>query len=151
VEGWLFLAIILDLYSRKVVGWSLSSRITKELVINALHKAISRRNPQPGLIFHSDRGSQYCSHDFRKLLNKHQMKSSMSRKGDCWDNSVSESFFGSLKTEWVFHSQYLTRKEARKDVIDYIEMFYDCNRRHSFLGYLSPAEFEKLRSWKKSA
>lgn len=151
VEGWLFLAIILDLYSRKVVGWSLSSRITKELVINALQMAISRRNSNPGLIFHSDRGSQYCSHDFQKFLRKHQMKSSMSRKGDCWDNSVSESFFGSLKTERLFDVRYSTRDEARKDVIDYIEMFYNSNRRHSYLGYLSPVDFETQMSLKKSA
>lgn len=150
-EGWLYLAVVIDLYSRKVVGWSLNSRMTKKLVVNALQMAIWRRRPLPGLIFHSDRGSQYCSHDFQKLLKKNQMQSSMSRKGDCWDNSVAESFFGSLKTERVFDSPYSTREEARRDVIDYIEMFYNSSRRHSYLGYLSPAEFEKQMVLKKAA
>jgi putative transposase len=150
-EGWLYLAIVLDLYSRKVVGWSINNRMTKQLVINALQMAIWRRRPLTGLIFHSDRGSQYCSHDFQKLLKKNRMESSMSRKGNCWDNSVAESFFGSLKTERVYDSQYRTREEARGDVIDYIEMFYNSNRRHSYLGYLSPAEFEKQMELKKAA
>jgi len=150
-EGWLYLAIVLDLYSRKVVGWSINNRMTKQLVINALQMAIWRRHPLSGLIFHSDRGSQYCSHDFQKLLKKNRMKSSMSRKGNCWDNSVAESFFGSLKTERVYDSQYTTREEARGDVIDYIEMFYNSHRRHSYLGYLSPAEFEKQMEMKKAA
>ncbi len=112
-EGWLYLAVIIDLFSRKVVGWSLNKRMTKKLVINALQMAIWRRRPSPGLIFHSDRGSQYCSKDFQLLLRKNQMKCSMSRKGECWDNSVAESFFGSLKTERIFGSYYLTRKQAK--------------------------------------
>lgn len=150
-EGWLYLAVVIDLYSRRVVGWSLSKRMKKQLVINALQMAIFRRRPEPGLIFHSDRGSQYCSHSFQKLLTKSQMKSSMSRKGDCWDNSVAESFFGSLKTERIFDYPYSNREEAKSDVIDYIEMFYNSNRLHSYLGYLSPAEFEKQIEFKKAA
>lgn len=150
-EGWLYLAVVIDLYSRKVVGWSLNSRMSRKLIMNALQMAIWRRRPQPGLIFHSDRGSQYCSHDFQNLLKKNNMRSSMSRKGDCWDNSVAESFFASLKTERVYDSVYVTRDEAKRDVIDYIEMFYNSNRRHSYLGYLSPADFEKQMEMKKAA
>lgn len=150
-EGWLYLAVVLDLFSRKIVGWSMSSRITKSLVSNALQMAIWRRRPETGLIFHSDRGSQYCSNSFRKLLYQNKMHSSMSRKGDCWDNSVAESFFGSLKTEWVFHTVYKTREEARRDIVDYIEMFYNSKRRHSHLGYFSPVEFEEMMTLKKAA
>ena len=150
-EGWLYLAVILDLFSRRVVGWSMSNRITKKLVIDALQMAAWRRRPEDGLIFHSDRGSQYCSNDFQKMLKKHGMTSSMSRKGDCWDNSVAESFFGTLKVERVFDSIYQTREEAKRDIVDYIEMFYNSKRRHSYLGYLSPKEFEKMMSMKKAA
>ena len=150
-EGWLYLAIVLDLFSRQVVGWSMSNRITKELVMNALGMAVWRRHPGPGLIFHSDRGSQYCSYGFQKMLQTHKMLSSMSKKGDCWDNSVAESFFGSLKTERVFSSAYKNREEARGDIVDYIEMFYNSRRRHSYLGYLSPREHEKMMSLKKAA
>jgi putative transposase len=150
-EGWLYLAVVIDLYSRKVVGWSLKNRMTKELVINALQMAIWRRRPSPGLIFHSDRGSQYCSNDFQNFLRKYQMVSSMSRKGNCWDNSVAESFFGSLKTERVYDYLYSIREAARRDIIDYIEMFYNRRRRHSFLGYLSPNDFEKMMELKKAA
>ena len=150
-EGWLYLAVILDLFSRQVVGWSLSNRMTKKLIMNALRMAIWRRRPAPGLIFHSDRGSQYCSNDFQKMLKTHKMKSSMSRKGDCWDNAVAESFFGSLKTERVFFENYKTREEARRDIVDYIEMFYNSNRRHSYLGYVSPKKFEEMWLLKKAA
>ncbi len=149
-EGWLYLAIILDLFSRRVVGWSMGSRLTKRLVSDALHMALWRRRPSPGLIFHSDRGSQYCSKDFQQILKRHKMVSSMSRKGDCWDNSVVESFFGKLKTERVFDSIYLTREEARRDIVVYIEMFYNSKRRHSSLGYLSPKEFEEVMAVKKA-
>ena len=149
-EGWLYLAVVLDLFSRQVVGWSLSNRISRKLVINALRMAIWRRQPLPGLILHSDRGSQYCSIEFQKMLNAHRMISSMSRKGNCWDNAVAESFFGSLKTERVFFSSYTTREEARRDIVDYIEMFYNSNRRHSYLGYVSPKKFEELWLQKKS-
>ena len=150
-EGWLYLAVILDLFSRQIVGWSMNNRITKALVIDALRMAIWRRRPQAGLVFHTDRGSQYCSHDFQKSLKAHSMISSMSRKGDCWDNSVVESFFGSLKTERVFDSRYETREQARRDIVGYIEMFYNSKRRHSYLGYLSPKEFEKRMATKKAA
>ena len=150
-EGWLYLAVILDLFSRQVVGWSLSNRMSRELIINALRMAIWRRRPPPGLIFHSDRGSQYCSNDFQEMLKNNKMLSSMSRKGNCWDNAVAESFFGSLKTERVFFSSYKTREAAKRDIVDYIEMFYNSNRRHSYLGYVSPKEFEKLWLLKKAA
>jgi putative transposase len=150
-EGWLYLAIVLDLFSRRVVGWSMSNRITKELAINALKMSTWRRRPQKGLVFHSDRGSQYCSSAFQKELKKHGMISSMSRKGDCWDNSVAESFFSTLKIEHVFDSVYRTREVARAEIIDYIEMFYNSKRRHSYLGYLSPMDFEKMAVLKKAA
>lgn len=123
-EGWLYLAVVLDLFSRQVVGWSLSNWMSRTLIINALRMAVWRRQPLSGLIFHSDRGSQYCSNDFQKMLKNYGMISSMSRKGNCWDNAVAESFFGSLKTERVFFSNYRTREEARRDIVDYIEMFY---------------------------
>lgn len=150
-EGWLYLAVIIDLFSRQVVGWSLSSQISRKLIMNALRMATWRRRPVPGLIFHSDRGSQYCSNDFQNMLKTHGMISSMSRKGNCWDNAVAESFFGSLKTERVFFSSYRTREDARRDIVDYIEMFYNSNRRHSYLGYVSPKEFEELWLLKKAA
>ena len=150
-EGWLYLAVILDLFSRQIVGWSLNNRMTRKLIMDALRMAIWRRRPAPGLIFHSDRGSQYCSKDFQEMLKTHKMKSSMSRKGDCWDNAVAESFFGSLKTERVFFTNYKTRQEARRDIVDYIEMFYNSKRRHSYLGYLSPKVFEEMWLLKKAA
>ena len=133
-EGWLYLAVVLDLFSRQVVGWSMNSRITKGLVLNALQMALWRWKPAAGLIFHTDQGSQYCSNEVQKMLKDNRMLSSMSRKGDCWDNSVAESFFGSLKTERVFDSAYRTREDARRDIVDYIEMFYNTKRRHSYLG-----------------
>lgn len=150
-QGWLYLAVVLDLFHRQVVGWSMSHRINKKLVMDALRMGIGRRCPTPGLIFHTDRGSQYCSHDFQKLLKMNGMISSMSRKGDCWDNAVAESFFGSLKTERVFFTHYKTRDEARRDVVDYIEMFYNSKRRHSYLGYLSPRAYEEMWLLKKAA
>lgn len=150
-EGWLYLAIILDLFSRRVVGWSISHRMTKKLVMDALLMAIWRRRPQAGVIFHSDRGSQYCSNDFQGILSSHKMVSSMSRKGNCWDNAVAESFFGSLKQERVYLSKYETREMARRDIIDYIEMFYNSKRKHSYLGNVSPKEFEERNSLKEAA
>lgn len=150
-EGWLYLAVVLDLFSRQVVGWSMNQRMTRGLVKDALMMAYWRRKPTPGVIFHSDRGSQYCSKEFQALITTYQMLSSMSRKGNCWDNAVAESFFGSLKTERVFFSKYKTREEARSDITDYIEMFYNSRRLHSHLGYLSPREFEKMMSMKKVA
>jgi len=150
-EGWLYLAVVLDLFHRKIVGWSMSNRINKQLVIDALQMGIWHRRPAPGLVFHSDRGSQYCSHDFLKMLKIHKMIPSMSRKGNCWDNAVAESFFGSLKTERVFFENYKTREEARGDIVDYIEMFYNSKRRHSYLGYLSPRTFEETWLLTKAA
>jgi transposase InsO family protein len=150
-EGWLYLAVVIDLFSRQVEGWSLNQRMERTLVMDALRMAVWRRQPSLGLLFHSDRGSQYCSSDFQTMLTTYGMISSMSRKGNCWDNSVAESFFGSLKTERVFFSNYKTRKDARQDVIDYIEMFYNSRRRHSYLGYVSPREFEEMQQLKKVA
>ena len=150
-EGWLYLAVVLDLFSRQIVGWTMSNRINRKLVMNALRMAIWRRRPAPGVMFHSDRGSQYCSHDFQRLLKTHKMTCSMSRKGDCWDNAVAERFFASLKTERVFPKNYRTREEARRDIIDYIEMFYNSKRLHSYLGYVSPREFENNQFLKKAA
>ncbi len=142
-EGWLYLAVVIDLYSRKVVGWSMSSRMKAQLVCDALRMAIWRRRPKAGLIHHSDRGSQYASKDFRRLLKTHGYQGSMSRKGDCWDNAVAESFFGSLKQERVQWRHYQTRYEAQQDILDYIAMFYNGYRLHSTLGYMSPNEYEK--------
>lgn len=142
-EGWLYLATVIDLFSRQVVGWSISNKMTKEIVINAFQMAFWQRKPAPGLIFHSDRGSQYASKKFQKLLLNCGVISSMSKKGDCFDNAVAESFFGTLKTELIYFANYTTRKEARRDIVDYLEMFYNSNRLHSYLGYLSPRQFEK--------
>ena len=146
-EGWLYLAVVIDLFSRKVVGWSLGSRMKTSLVCNALKMAIWQRTPAKGLIVHSDRGSQYASHEYRGLLKMHGCVGSMSRKGDCWDNSVAESFFGSLKQERVQWRHYKTRYEAQQDVLSYIAMWYNGFRLHSYLGYTNPNEFE--RQWGK--
>lgn len=141
-EGWLYLAAVIDLHSRMVVGWSMSERLDRGLVLDALSMAVGRRKPKPGLIHHSDRGSQYASDDYQKALAKQGMRCSMSRKGDCWDNAVAESFFSTLKTERVHHRLYRSRDEARRDIFEYIEVFYNRVRLHSTLGYLSPAQFE---------
>ncbi len=150
-EEWLYLAVVIDLFSRQVVGWSMNKRMTTKLIMDALQMAIWRRSPALSLVFHSDRGSQYCSNDFQKMLKTHGVISSMSRKGNCWDNAVAESFFGSLKTEIFFFANYSTRENARRDVVDYIEMFYNSNRRYSYLGYVSPKEFEMLWFFNKAA
>ena len=142
-EGWLYVSTLLDLYSRKVVGWAMSRRIDTTLVADALKMALGRRRPLAGLIHHSDRGSQYASHAYRDLLKAHGIKCSMSGKGDCLDNAVAERFFGSLKREWTSHRYYETRQEARDDIIAYIEMFYNSTRKHSYLGYVSPNDYEK--------
>ena len=141
-EGWLYLAVLLDLFSRRVVGWSVSSRLKRGLVMDALQRAIALRAPEPGLIIHHDRGSQYASDDYRAILDDRGYLLSMSRKGDCWDNAVSESFFGSLKTEWVPEFGYETRKEGEIDLFRYIEEFYNRTRRHSTVGNVSPVRFE---------
>ena len=142
-EGWLYLAIVMDLYSRKIVGWAMEERMTRSLVQKALKMAVRARNPQPGLVLHSDRGSQYCSHDYQKLLDFFGFKCSMSRKGNCWDNAAVESFFGSLKTEHVFFERYSTREQAKQSVFEWIEAFYNRERIHSSLGFCSPEVYEQ--------
>ena len=145
-EGWLYLCSILDLFSRKVVGWSMASHMRADLVIDALDMAVKHRNPPEGLMFHSDRGVQYASGTFRKKLKSYKMIQSMSRKGNCWDNAPAESFFSTLKIEEVYtHSKYRTREEARKAIFEYIEVFYNRKRSHSFLDYKSPSEYEALK------
>jgi len=146
LEGWLYLAVIIDLYSRKVVGWALDRQLKTSLALEALRMAYWRRKPAPGLIYHSDRGSQYAAGDYQRQLETFQMIPSMSRKGDCYDNAVAESFFHTLKTEEVGDQAYATREEARRAVIDYIEMFYNSRRLHSSLGYVSPKDFEQKLS-----
>jgi putative transposase len=141
-EGWLYLAAIEDLYTRKIVGWSMSERLKSRLVVDALEMAIERQLPGDGLLSHSDRGSQYASEHYQDLLKRNGIRCSMSRKGDCWDNAPMESFFATLKKELVFFEDYATRDEARQSLFEYIEMFYNRVRRHSALGYKSPAEFE---------
>ena len=142
LEGWLYLAVILDLFSRQVVGWAMSDRLTSGFVVRALSQAIGRRHPASRCIFHSDRGIQYASTDFRDILRAYGFIQSMSRKGNCYDNAVAESFFHTLKTEHVYDYRYETRAEARQCIFEYIEMFYNRQRRHSALGYLSPVSFE---------
>ncbi len=141
-QGWLYLAATLDLHNRQVVGWSMDKRMTSELVCDALKMAIKRRRPPVGLIHHSDRGRQYCSTDFQKLLGVNGMHCSMSRKGNCWDNAPMESFFHTMKTELVYLTRYETRAQARQDIFEYIEVFYNRKRIHSTLGYCTPVEFE---------
>lgn len=144
-EGWLYLAVVEDLFSRRVVGWSLADNMESRLVVDALEMAVKRRLPGERLLAHSDRGSQYASDHYQRLLSKHGITCSMSGVGQCWDNAPMESFFASLKKELVHHEDYQTRAEARASIIAYIEMFYNPKRRHSSLGYLSPADYEKTR------
>jgi putative transposase len=143
-EGWSYLAVVLDLYSRQIIGWSMDKNMTVKLVVDAFNMAYWQRWPSAGLIFHSDRGRQYCSIDFRNRLESCKAIQSMSGKGNCFDNAVAESFFGSLKTERVHFVNYQTREEAKLDIVDYIEMFYNSRRLHSYLGYMSPREFEAM-------
>jgi len=142
-EGWLYLAAILDLFSRRIVGWSMSEQITRQLALDALTMALSRRQPTRGLIHHSDRGSQYASRDYRRLLAANGIVCSMSRRGNCWDNAVAESFFSTLKLELVYETEWATRGEARAAIFEYVEVFYNGQRRHSSLDYLSPVAFER--------
>jgi putative transposase len=142
-EGWLYVAAVIDLFSRRVVGWSMSASMTAQLVIDALLMAIWRRGRADALMHHSDQGSQYTSEQFRRLLEDNGVNCSMSRSGNVWDNAAMESFFSSLKTERTARKNYRTRAEAKADVFDYIERFYNPKRRHSTLGYLSPVEFER--------
>ncbi|QPK65530.1 IS3 family transposase [Methylomonas sp. LL1] len=141
-EGWLYLAVVIDLYSRQVVGWSMAEHMRTKLVNDALLMAVWKRKPEKGLLWHTDRGSQYASDSHRALLTQHGIRQSMSRKGNCWDNAVSESFFHTLKTELIHHQTYRTRSEARQAVFEYIEVFYNRERLHSANGYLSPVDYE---------
>jgi putative transposase len=145
LDGWLFLAVVLDLYSRRVVSWAASANNDTRLALDALRAGLRARRPAAGLVHHSDRGSPYASADYRAALDECGLVASMSRKGDCWDNAVAESFFGTLKAELVDHEQYLTHDAAIRSIGDYIENFYNIERRHSYLDYLNPIEFE-LRS-----
>jgi len=142
-EGWLYLSTWIDLCSRKIVGWSMSSRMTADIVVNAFRMALFRQKRRAPVLVHSDRGCQYASDLFRKELKKYGCTQSMSRKGNCWDNAVAESFFGTLKNELVHHEKYKTREQARLSIFDYIETFYNTKRSHSHLDYVSPDEFEK--------
>ena len=141
-EGWLYLAVVIDLYSRAVVGWSMDSRMTADLVCDALKMALFRRGFPQGVLTHSDRGSQYCSHAYRNLVDKHKLKLSMSRRGNCWDNACAESFFHSMKVEAVQYEPIMDRETMRQAIFEYIEVDYNRTRRHSSLGYLSPENFE---------
>ncbi len=145
-EGWLYLATTLDLYSRKIVGWAMDERMQKSLVVRALHMALNHRRPDPllRLMHHSDRGSQYASKLFQKLLKTNNIRCSMSRKGNCWDNAVAESFFRTLKEERIHQQRYKTRQDAKQSIFEYIEVFYNQNRLHSSLGYMSPDQFERV-------
>jgi transposase InsO family protein len=142
-EGWLYLAVIIDLYSRQVVGWSMDTRMTATLVSDALSMALFRRGFPEQVIVHSDRGSQYCSKDYRDLISAYNLRQSMSRKGNCWDNACVESFFHSMKVEAIQYEPIMTREEMRQTIFEYIEVDYNRTRRHSVLGYLSPVNFEK--------
>ena len=142
--GWLYLATVIDLFSRKVDGWSMADHMRTSLVNDAMQMAIWQRKPPEGLIWHTDRGSQYASKEHRALLKMHKIQQSMSRKGDCWDNAVAESFFHTLKTELVFHERYKTREQAHASVFEYIEVFYNRKRQHSASGMMSPANFENF-------
>ena len=141
-EGWLYLGAVLDLASRRVVGHSTHERMTTGLVTRALTMALKRRRPETGLVLHSDRGSQYASRDYQRMLERHGIRCSMSRRGDCYDNALMESFFATLKKELLHHEHYRTRGEARRAIFEYIECFYNNERLHSALGYVSPAEHE---------
>ena len=142
-EGWLYCAAHKDLFNGEIVGYALGSRITKDLVVRSLYKAVATKRPSAGLIHHSDRGSQYCSRDYIKLLERFNIRTSMSRKGNCWDNAPMESFWGTLKNELVYHQRYATREQAIREITEYIEVFYNRQRRQARLGYLSPVAYEQ--------
>jgi putative transposase len=146
-QGWLYLAVVMDLYSRRIVGWSMSRRNSRHLVLNALSMALGQRHVEGELIHHSDRGAQYLSDDFQALLKKNEISCSLSGAGSCYDNAAVESFFASLKRERVKRRKYRTRDQARTDVFDYIERFYNRQRRHSYVGNISPVEFEERTIW----
>jgi transposase InsO family protein len=142
-EGWLYLAVLVDLYSRKVVGWAMGSQMNRQLVIDALLMAIQQRRPAPGLVHHTDQGVVYATSAYRAVLKEHAMVASMSRKGNCHDNAVAESFFGNLKNELTWHQTFETRAQARAAVFDYIELFYNRERLHQTLDYVSPVRYEE--------
>ena len=148
-EGWLYLAVVLDLYSRAIVGWAMDRRMTRQLVADALIMALRRRGKVTGLLLHFDRGSQYASDDYQKLLKSNDITCSMSRKGNCYDNAAMESFFGPLKQELVHHEHYATREQAKASIFEYIEVFYNQQRRHSAINYLAPMVFEQQRALAK--
>jgi putative transposase len=150
-RGWAYLAVVLDLFSRRVVGWSMSDTLDTSLVLSALDEAIRRRRPDAGLLFHSDRGSQYTSDSHRRRLSMAGIECSMSRRGNCWDNACAERFFCSYKHEWARHERYRDVEEARQDAFRYIEIYYNRQRRHETLGYLSPAEFEEKHEQSNAA
>jgi putative transposase len=141
-QGWLYLAVVMDLFSRRIVGWAVSGSVHAVLVADALRMALRQRSPAPGLVHHSDRGCQYASAEFQHLLTDHGSTCSMSRKGNCWDNAPTESVFGKLKTEWVHGVDYASHHEARQHLFEYIEVFYNRQRKHATLGYVSPVAFE---------
>jgi putative transposase len=145
-KGWLYLAVVVDLYSRRVIGWSMSNRINQHLTIDALSMAIRQRNPESGLIHHSDQGIQYRGTKYQTILKTHNMIASMSRKGNCYDNAIAESFFSNLKNELVYHCDYYDRDEARAAVFKYIEVFYYRKLLHQTLAYISPAQYEALEN-----
>ena len=145
-EGWLYLAAILDVFNRQIVGWSIDSKLSHELLADALRKALRNRKPERGVMFHSDRGTQYASYAFRDLMERYGFVQSMSSSGNCYDNALMESFFHTLKTELIYFEKYQTRQEARGSIFEYIELFYNRVRRHSALNYCSPAEYERNAS-----
>jgi len=145
-EGWLYLAKAMDTYNREIIGWAVDKRMTKDLVIKAMERAIRKRRPSQSPIFHSDRGSQYASYAFRRLLVNNHIRQSMSRKGNCYDNAMAESFFKTLKTELIYQNKYQTRQEAQQDIFEYIEVFYNRQRLHSALGYKTPVEYGELQN-----
>lgn len=142
-QGWLYLATVMDLYSRRILGWAMDKRMTKALVISALKRAIDRQPSQKGLIHHSDRGTQYCSKAYRSLLDQYGIIFSMSRKGNCYDNACIESFYSVLKKEWIFYEKYRTRAQAQASILEYILHFYNCRRIHGTIGYKTPIAYEK--------
>ena len=147
-QGWLYLAVVLDLFSRRIVGWSMAPTLERSLVIDALQMALTTRNPNEGLIHHSDRGTQYASYDYQKMLQQKGIVGSMSRRGNCYDNAPTESWFATLKRELVYRTNYTTHAQARQDIFQYIEVWYNRRRKHSTIGYKSPVAYEEL--WKKS-
>ncbi len=150
-EGWLYVAAIKDLYAGEIVGRSFGERMTTDLVVRAFEQAVSARRPAPGLIHHSDRGSQYCSREYQALLRGHGMGASMSRKGNCYDNAPAESFWGTLKTELVHHCRYRRREEAAREIAEYIDLFYNRQRRQARLGYLSPVAYTQQFTRRRAA